>query len=255
MNGLSVDYIIMRIAKLLDEKDLKNYFRGSVWKKLMWKKDGSFEGETENLSFKFNIAKTQYKLHVEATDDPSDSLDITTTDPVKELTKFLGEGISGGGHFEQMASSPARLAAAIRHVASVGSPAHLVRRLYVASSIEFDSNKRVAVTLDDIELKLRLKKWEVKRDRDEFDRPTLTINVSGVYTAVISDEEKTWDYEFSVTGDPEVNESGNTDDPRIAFRNFSRSQRVEEAVEAVKAAKKLKLQEAMDQQTVKPGAR
>jgi hypothetical protein len=218
---------ISRIAKILSHDELRKYFVGEGWKDVKWGDDDSFSGESENytvkFSPKFSPSNEVWRLKVEAVDDPSDSLDEVTPDPVKALAKFLSEGLPGGETFEKMASSPARMAAAMRLIAASGPPARAVRRLVVAAS-----SVAVEADLGPIESKLKSKGWRVEKKGD-----SLVVDVSGRYEATITPSDEMWEYEFGFKHDDSMSKSGETDDPIMAFRKWKSGKNIQGVLEGM----------------------
>lgn len=236
----------LRILSVTTMDDLRNYFgRGEVWQSGGWKGE-TFEGETRFYQVRLKPIGVNFRVRVEAVDDPSDSEDIVTEEPVKALAEFLGRDLPGGEHFERMASSPDALASVLRLLASSAAsgaePVRLVRRVRRAAAMPgallalraVAAAMRAAAGTEDeelarIEREMESKGWRVERTQDDRGLPEIRVDVSGIYEARISFEGVMYEYEFGFRGRPDLSQEGVTDDPIREFQAYYRSDPVEDA--------------------------
>lgn len=217
----------MRIAKIVDLKELRGYFGpGKVWRRQKWTDGGVFEGETKQFVVDLWPVSPTYKVHIEAVDDSSDSEDIVTEKPVEAIVEFLGKNLPGGEYFESMASSPTDFVSALRMAASGSVTSSAIRRFIVALELVSDASPSSSESLEDISKHMKSKGWKSSMDADGRGAPVLRIDISGVYEATVQFESHKWGYEFSLRGIPDVKTSGVTDDPISEFQKFYRSDAV-----------------------------
>lgn len=229
-----------RLASFVPTKDVKKFFSGPGWSGPGWKDDQHFEGTHKHVRVSVSVTGTLYGVHVEAVDDPSDSEDVTTEDPLKAIAEFLSRDLPGGEHFERMSSSPAALATALAAVASsigkmvmtkVAAVAAL-RRLAAAVPRTADSDGRPG--LEDLESRARKKGWKV-RVKDGPHGEEMKVDVSGIYEATVTVEEIIYAYDFSIGDDPDLAESSTTDDPIRELERWYKRDDVQDAKEDLKA--------------------
>lgn len=190
---------IIKIAKLISKKELKDYFKGDDWKNASWDGD-SFTGETKNLKVIFK--PTGWKVEITAYDDPMDSEEFKTSDPVKTIDSFLKQGMP---EISKTAS--------LRRLAAV----------FLSADV---------AGYESIEEKLKAKGWKVEDTDDGF-----LVNIQDIYEAKISRLEESFEYEFIFKPDASLNESGKTDDPISSFKKWRRNDELQDALAALKAEK------------------
>lgn len=214
----------MRFAKLLDPKEISNYFKGPVWLYSKLKPDGSFNGRTK--SFFINLSKPvkSFGLKVES-GTPSDSLDIKTDEPIKELVKFLGGEI----FMSSISSSPSSASSAIKYASRIKDPSKILRRIGAAiSSVHPANNSYLRYsslnTLNDVKSRLHEKKWKF------HEKDGVIFMEIGDFSVEITDEGWEWHFEMGLIDNPSVKESGLTDDPIKVWNSFRKSDKVREGL-------------------------
>lgn len=210
--------------------------------------DDGVEIESRKFTFHFKPQAPKFKVRIEATDDPSDSDEKVTPDPVKFIAGFLGQDIPGGEHFQKMSASPDALSGLLRRIAfgveleDVGPRrlSRLIRRAAVLPDIGLLKRVLLAVTrtaaglevskkeISDLLSKMKDKGWKVE-ERDNDGLPELSVDVSGIYEATITLDSVPYDYVLSLNGDKSVDEKGVTEDPINAIRAYVKSPEVERA--------------------------
>lgn len=231
------------ILSVVTEGDLRTYFSGKRWEGPGWK-DGSFEGNVEVVRVKIRKEGLAYWVKVEATDDPSDSEEMSTEKPLKAIADFLGQDIPGGEHFERMSSFPDLLALAIHAAADailgggVGRrrAASMVRRLSAAPAVADSSPSFSEGPMSDLEAQARKKGWKAKLQGGPHGDPVLKIDISGVYEAEVSVDSVMYGYSFEVEGEPSVSEEGTTEDPIREFEKWTKDRDVRDAIKDAQAA-------------------
>jgi hypothetical protein len=214
---------------------------------------------------------SKFRVKITATDDPSDSEESVTDNPVEFITKFLSTGPSSDDLLKKMSfvADPRFIAALVRRIALMtevgdrGDARRALRRCIVAASgpgmerILTAVVRAVAGVGDDIqEIKkvtddMKKKGWKVQQSEDEDGQAVMKVDVSGIYEAEVRASDTVWDYSFQVHGVDESKASGTTDDPIGTFQKWYRSDEVKEFKQQLKD--KAQDEPANDGQTVKPG--
>jgi len=236
-------------------EDLTTYFKGErdggdAWRSAV--RDGGLQAWCDTYTVELKPKGVMYHVEVAASDDSSDKDEKVTDDPVEFIVDFLGTGTSGDDFFKNRSSAsvgpeelsevlyelsdgidegavgPRRLACVLRR-AMVLTDAESVRRM-LAAAIRFAETREDFEVKDLAKLKAEMadKGWKVSVDSDDRDLPVLTVDVGGVYKARVTVDHLQWDYSFEVNG-TDGKDSGVTDDPIVAFRNFYRDEHIIEA--------------------------
>lgn len=233
-----------RVSATVTMDDLKKYFKGWQYSGLT---DSHLEAHSENYDVVINSKSFVFHVSIEAVDDPSDSDEKVTDDPLEFITGFLGKG--GGEDLVKHISSPVSLSQALRILASKielqecdpRQAALAIRHAILATNAAFLTSSmhtflRYASRedlereeLDDLMRGLKKKGWKVQESTTENGMPELTVDISGIYTAKISVDSIAWRYEFSVRDFPESKHEGVTDDPIQRFRQFYKDPKVQES--------------------------
>lgn len=263
---------MIRTASTVTMDDLKKYFTGGKssesegWRVLP--SDMSIEAHSLHYDVLVEAKGFIYHIEVAAKDDPSDSDESVTDEPLKFLVEFLETGSSGDELFKKMSSDPSVLSGMLRLTArrlerDISSPkrtAAEIRRALIALNKEFalrafgairKRSNRAEVEqkeLADLKVEIERKGWEVWESKDDRDLPMLEINIGDEYGAKISVDHILWHYKFEVRGVDSVKEEGNTNDPIVAFRNWYRNPDVQEA----KDDSKSEAVKPSDEETVAP---
>ncbi len=231
--------MLSRVSAVVTIEDIDRYFAGEKWRKSV--KDGEIRAFSETTEIEIKGLKPRFHLRVEALDDPSDSGDFKTNEPLKELAAFLGRDIPGGEHFEKMSSGRPevmRLLHSLANMMDTGQvePRRLARILKVLS---VHPNRAVTASAQreledsfvaDLQKKMESKGWKVKKEYDDRDLPVLIVDISGVYEAKISVESLEYHYKFQIIGDESTKQEGKTSDPLTQYRAFYKSPEVVEAI-------------------------
>lgn len=241
------------LSSLVTLDDLHNYFKGAHRIKLFNPEQG-ISGEQAYYKFDIKPNSSTYFLKVEAVDDPSDSVEIETDKPVKELVDFLNENMPSGNFFNKMASDNAKKSHFILRIAKLFSETPEWKLLPVLrrASILFTTSaipklqkfvSRIArgpvdmSELEEIHGYMKSKGWNVNLETNERGDDVIKVDISGVFKAEIVPESIMYDYTFSMHNRDDVTENGITDDPIEAYQNWYRSPSVESAYEEEKSEK------------------
>lgn len=256
------------VAAVVTWDDLKTYFgKGSIWRRADIR-DDRISVSTKYFSVEIEPKEVQFAYKVEAADDPSDSEEGTSADPLKDIAKFLGQGVPGGEFFEKRSSGPEAVSAVLRAaaVAAEGrrSRAAALRALRRASVLPHLGSAlaelrpyvmRLALSeaeaFEDLRKKMEEKDWRVKEGKNDAGAPKLTVDVGGVYTAEVEVDSILYDYVFQVVDRPDLTKSGTTEDPIGEFQRFYRDPDVSEAEQAAADALAKKHEEAPPESFVK----
>lgn len=231
-----------RVSAMTPLSDVKAYFRGKGWDGY-WSKD-SFEGSISVVDVKIKPSGKSYSVKVESVDDPSDSDEVTTGEPLKAIADFLGQDLPGGEHFERMSSIPSFFAHSIAMAADmvgagvVGRRAaiRMLRRLSSFHPVAESSPGRPGTDLSDLEADAKKKGWKARLTKDSHGDDVLEIDVSGIYRAEVAMEAIMYEYRFELRGESGVDEKGTTDDPIREFEKWTGKPEVKEAVGRAQAA-------------------
>lgn len=220
--------------------EIREYFAGDAWK-VKENDDGSIDAKSGVYDIRLTPGASKYSVKIWAEDDPSDSAEEVTDQPVKFIADFLSTGASSEDLLKKMSSRSGQwhLPALLRHAAFLldvnedpKAVAKIVRRGMVASFSRgferlFEAVVRVAAGFVDdskevqkVTKEMKEKGWKVTQDTDDQGNPVLQVDVSGIYTAEIRARETTWSYSFQVQDIPESKEEGKTSDPIQQFRLF-----------------------------------
>jgi len=249
------------IAAVVTWDDLKTYFgKGSVWKRTDIR-DDRMSGSSRYFSYDVEPKEVVFAYRVEAVDDPSDSEEGTSPEPLKDIAKFLGQGLPGGEFFEKRSSGPDYLAALLRVVAAAAIEtksrsgiSRMLRRAavlpHLGAAVSALRPHLVRIAMSEADAFEKLKKdmeakgWDVEEGKNEVGSPKLTIDVGGQYKAEIEVDSITYDYVFQFADRPDLTKSGTTEDPIREFQKFYKSPEVSEAEDELAASEKEKAEEA-----------
>jgi hypothetical protein len=245
-----------RTAALVTMKDLQDFFKGSNWRGefVQGGFDGTYGGETLTYTVKIIPKGVTFYYKVWATEDPSDSEEGVSDEPLKSLAEFVGQGLPGGEMFERMSSSPEGVARALRHAARTADR-KILRRI---SSVLATAGRRTADSegsrgdeLEKLFQKMRSKGWRAEKAETKEGEPSIKVEIGEQFEAVIEFSDINYDFEFGIDGHPDLTKSGLTDDPIREFQRFYRSPEVESVYEGAKSKK----EELQSNRTVPSGRR
>ncbi len=228
-----------RVSAVVTMEEIRNYFKGDKWKSSEFT-DSSMEAHSNNYDVSLQAKDFKFRVRVEAEDDPTDSDETTTEDPVKFLEEFLGAGAGSSGGFEKMSSSPKSVARALRALASridrgnvekrsaIGSLRRIVLSTGI-SMVEYAIRKAILAAsqeevhkseLDDLLKGLKSKGWKAKESSTKNGFPSISVDMSGIYTAEITVDTMVWSYVFEIRDYPDSRKEGMTNDPIQQFRLY-----------------------------------
>lgn len=255
-----------RANRVVTIQDLKAYFSGEKWR-MEELTDSAITVHSPYYDVKVSAKSFQFRVKIAAEDDPTDSEEKVTSDPLSFLEKFLSAG--AGGSYSQVASSPKAFSRAISVLASKIERGEVskqdclkkLRRLMISSSapviekmISFICRCAAEQDIEKEELmdmmkSMKSKGWDVSESEDtRTGLPIISVDISGIYTAAISIDSIAWTYRFEVRGYPESAHEGESADPRDEFRKFFRDPKVEEFWTKAKADS----ESSREQDTVAP---
>lgn len=237
-----------RQAAVVSYYDLENYFTGNSWE-FKRHDDGKVTAQSEAYDLTLQQRPTKYDVKITAEDDPSDSEEGVTDNPVKFITKFLSTGTEADDLLKKMSFVPdpryvavlCRRAALMAEVSpDMSGVKRMLRRGMVASQGPGLERFLVAVVravagegddareVSKVTKEMKEKGWKVEQKKEDSGRTLLEVDVSGIYRAQIRAKDTVWDYEFQVRGIDESKESGSTDDPIQKFRLFYKKDSTQE---------------------------
>lgn len=190
--------------------------------------------EVPPLTLELEPVKTVYNISVEAVDDSSDYTAGETDNPVKFIVNFLKTGEYAEELLSKVSSDPNFISHILNTLAfkidlkRIDSN-HAKKTLRRVSVILTSGKTKVSadgreefelLDLAKIKSDMKDKGWVVKVDYDDRSLPVLHVNMSDIYTATVKIKGILWNYMFMVTGDPETQRSGSTDDPIKALDKY-----------------------------------
>jgi hypothetical protein len=214
-------------------------------------KDDGFSSFTSSNKVYVDITQESitYKVSIEAIDDPSDSDELLTKDPVKEIKKFLSKGVPGGESVFKQGFSPDRMVSALSIISSFiadnlikrrSNIVRLVKRIAVLPNLHMVravvSSFRVSISeevrwdseyneLFSIKKDLKRQGWTISEHKSEIDKPMLEINIQDLYEVKIEVDSVNYKYKFGVEGYPDSIEKGVSKDPIRAIRDWVKSKK------------------------------
>lgn len=234
-----------RIAAVITYHDLKVYFQGDrnddpkdpdVWKSRV--EGDEFQADTKRVSFRAVPENVQYKVHIQAREDSSDSKTGVTTEPAKFIADFLSTGGAGDEFFSKRSSTPDEMSETLRWLSDgiiendIGpvKTAHFLRRIIVKTAkIEMPAANSYDVQMehiDDLKAKLQDKGWQVSSDTDHNGLPKLHVEVGDEYEATINVDSIKWKTSVTLrseSGETLEPESIVTEDPISSYKKLRRS--------------------------------
>jgi len=256
------------LAATVTIEDLKKFFSGEDWE-IKYASPMAFEAKakSDDVIVSLRAKSFMYHVHVEATDDPSDSDDQVTDEPLQFLVEFLETGSEGDEYLKKLSSSPELFADGLRLIASgieqgtfgLSRTGMGLRRALMATDAPFflfamETICRYAAgediqkeEFDDLKKLMVSKGWKVKESQSDAGLLELVVDVSGIYTAKITVESIMWHYSFEYEGMPESKDEGTVDDPIVAFKKFYKLDSTKDA-----KAKKPQKVSPQDKPTVAP---
>jgi hypothetical protein len=242
-------------SAVVTPEDVKKYVSGKNPNiRVKDAEDGTLTIESSSFEFVFKPKNVKWHVKIEATDDPSDSDEKVTGEPVKFIAGFLGGGIPGGEHFEKMSAGPDELASYLRHIAarmdsgSIGPrrlscilrraaiipQIDLLRRVIAAVSKTAAGQELSLKEVKKLQDEMEKKGWKVKEGETDYGAPQLHVDISGIYDAYVRVDSLPYDYEMNTLGHTDLTEKGETEDPIAIIRNYAKSDKVNEALERSK---------------------
>ncbi len=271
------------IAATVTLDDLKTYFKGAHWRSVV-RDDGVFEGRSNSYFVELAPGGTpSFFVKIHSYEDDADSDESVTDEPMKFLVDFLKTGSVGdealqkmAGVFRKMASlppvgmanllrsladdvereriGPRALARVLRHASlmpDLPGPVKILSTMVQAASREETETKE----MQDLANKMTEKGWRVKSGKGEGGLPQLTVDIAGIYEALIEVDHIPWKFSYEVHDHPDTKVTGITDDPIAEFRQYYQSDSVQTAKSDLRAGEKDRAEKAIDKGTVAPSKR
>lgn len=226
------------LSAMVSLEDVRRYFPVKQWGASSWRRD-SFYGTRGPVDVHVRATGKSFGVRIEAVDDPSDSEEVSTEEPLKAIAEFLGRDLPGGEHFERMSFMPeafARSLAAFADLMGSGSIGRraAIRMLRRLSSVRMADAHPGDEGLSDLEKDARAKGWNAKLKRKDGEE-VLVIDVSGLYVAEVTLDGMIYEYKFEVEGSPGVTGASTTEDPIREFERWIRDPDVQDAIDEVRS--------------------
>ena len=247
-----------RNAAIVTMEDLTNFFKGEAWKSVDLR-DSELFARANQAIVNVEESETQYNVKIQAIDDPYDSEEVTTGEPIKAIVDFLGEGLPGAEYFEQMASSPRAFASYLNLLAyqidkknidkktlietlrrvSVALNRNLLHHIVIAMTTRLARENVEQKEMSKLLSEMKKKGWKVEESEDDRGEPQLTVNISDIYEVVISVESILYDYIFQIPDHPDLTEDGITDDPIREFQKYVKKH--DEVMSSIKSPENMEI--------------
>ena len=226
-----------RTSAVVTTDEIDKFFTGNGWK------DPEVRDGIRTYNFKDYVLidlkeiYPRYRYEVHAVEDESDSEDGVTEKPTKALSDFIFGNVPGGESID-LASSPDGLAYILRAVAagvesgSVGPRrlAKVLRRCSLLPGMVRTSGEEKE-SMEALKREMKRKGWRVQESKTDTGKPTLEVDVSGIYEATVELDSIEWEHVFTFIGPDRLVERGSGPDPIKAFRAWVKTEEYKDAVE------------------------
>lgn len=213
--------------------------------------------------------ETMFHWTLEAVDDPSDSDEGFAADPMEDILDSLSEETPGREIWKGLASSPERLAYALKKIAARMASGKLNRQdaamvKKLAGALRCAAPVSPLLQLHEQEADRMLKdmqrrRWQAHKVEDSSGLPAIEFEIGEEYKGKIMLAKALYSYDFSIADHPELSEKGVTDSVTKQLLAWLHTSEVEEAysgavakspteVEGLKMDRNVSLDE-----TVRPG--
>lgn len=205
-----------------------------------------------------------YEVKVQAIDDPSDSIEEISYNPMETIAEFVEGSLPGS--ILTSSVKPSDISKILRNIAfrvaskslSLRLTKKAVRRLAALMS-SLVSKDKIAIlakgqtefektTIGNLKKKMKEKGWNVM----EPEEGKLLVNIGDQFEGEIEIDTMLWEYEIGVIGDDEIFDSGSTDDPIININNFMKTPEVNEVISDAKLQQEEAIKKKREDETVRP---
>lgn len=231
-----------KVAAIVTFPDIQKWFKGEFWDSSSLDGD-TFHARSSNIEALVKPSSVMFHISVKSYEDPLDSDEIVTEDPIKFLSDFLKTGTEGDEYFNVESSSIKSLVDSL-HQQNLGEIIKTVKKLRRSiASLEFQSNQRTILgairsfigseidTLEDIKKVIKKMGWKVREGKESPNgQPSLIIEISDEYEAIIEIDSILWEYNFVLKGNEATREKGFSNDPIDAYRKWLKSPKLKEAI-------------------------
>lgn len=218
-------------------KDVETYFKGEGWP-IAEAAGDEFHAESKwNFQIDLKRGDSVFQVKIESPDDPLDSEEIMTPDPVKSITDFLSQGMSKSEWLHAATDSNAfsntlkRLARSIDNsrTPSLSKVSRILRRISLVEIPGLRMAKRVEKEIDPLLDRLKEEGWKVDK-KGEGPNALLQVDVGeGSYKAEISPEQMKWEFKIQFKGNDDLTVEGVTDDPIAEYMKWKKNPKVGDA--------------------------
>jgi len=226
---------MIKISRIITTDEIYNFFSNDNEQVFKFN-DGSMNVNYYGALAEISPHSLMFNVVIKSPDDPLDSDEMITDEPLKFISEFLETGTAGDEFFNKMSSD-----SFIRRFESIFSEksnkiaktaANRLRRLAlsvdadtveqilfdatrVASKYIFSNQEFVEEEFNELKIKASEKGWKVTKSNNN-----LQIDISGIYEVEISVYSISWSYSFMVEGHNDTKEEGIVDDPIMAFQQW-----------------------------------
>jgi hypothetical protein len=236
-----------RFAYVVTPEDIRLYFKSpspepGKPKEIGWEVSEDEDGVFIIRNVVYNIAlypeEIKFSVKIEQLDDPSDSAQDVTEDPIGFIVRFLQTGTEGDAVFQKMSFSPFDVSFVLLSLASACRAGAIGQNklVKILQRVAARLPNRTAVGQEEVHIKeigklmevMNSKGWRTKpivRD----DTPGISVNINDIFAAEIFVDSISWSYRFEVYDAPGTEEEGHTDDPIQQYRKYYKRPDIQEA--------------------------
>jgi hypothetical protein len=236
-------------------RELEHWLKAKNFEIQKLEDDGE-ESDDRTVAIYRNVVKLEirpeeilYEVNVHAIDDPSDSVEEISHNPMETIAEFVEGDLPGS--ILTSSVKPADVSKLLKHIASrISTESQLrptrkiIRRLAaLISSLALKEDLKIKIaqgptefektTIGNLKKKMKEKGWNVM----EPEEGKLLVNVGDQFEGEIIVDTILWDYSIEVIGNKKLKESVKTDDPISAIKKFMTGTEVNEIVKEAKFEK------------------
>lgn len=218
-------------------RDIETYFKGEDWPISESTGDDFHAEAVWNFQIDLKRKDSNFQVKIKSPEDPTDSHETVTPDPVQTINDFLSEGISDS-EWLRAASTPNVFSNILRRLArsidnsnnpSLFKVSKLLRRISLISASDAHVARKTNTEIEPLMKQMEKEGWKVHKQGDGAET-LLKVDVGeGTYNAEISPENIIWEYRIQFKGNDDLTVEGTTDDPIAEYMKWKKNPKVGEA--------------------------
>ena len=253
------------MPNVVTPEELKDWLKYKEWKLVSENDEGTIVATYRDVvELMIKPEEILYDVNVEAVDDPSDSLEEITHDPLRTLVEFIGTGVGDEFLKKMSALRPSHVKSELLRIASEISNGRVneivaskrLRRLSLSVSLS-GVNIRVAnkpsefekTSIKILKKNMEEKGWNVKSDDPE----KIDLKIGDQFEGTIIVDVVMWDYDIKVIGNGKLKQAERSDNPLKDITSFMRKDEVDEILVDKRMEMDEKKNKDKNNPTVAPG--